>query len=75
MSQLIIFICSAENFDITEELLDMVLYDLLSIWRWLIFACLEKSQKIWCWLVKISKCDHNGAPVMVCDNTGLAVKL
>ena len=31
MSQLIIFICSVENFDITEELLDMVLYDLLSI--------------------------------------------
>ena len=31
MSQLIIFICSVENFNITKELLDMVLYDLLSI--------------------------------------------
>ncbi|XP_015974818.2 general transcription factor II-I repeat domain-containing protein 2-like [Rousettus aegyptiacus] len=75
-SQLIIFIRGVdENFDITEELLDMVpMRDSTSENDLFLYVekSLEKFNVDWSKLVSVTT---NGAPVMVCDNTGLVAKL
>lgn len=71
-SQLIIFIRGVdENFDITEELLDMVpMRDSTSENDLFLYVekSLEKFNVDWSKLVSVTT---NGAPAMVCDNTGL----
>uniref|UniRef100_A0A8C8WP60 SPIN-DOC-like zinc-finger domain-containing protein n=1 Tax=Panthera leo TaxID=9689 RepID=A0A8C8WP60_PANLE len=75
-SQLIIFIRGVdENFDITEELLDMVpMTDAASEDDLFLYVekSLEKFNVDWSKLVSVTT---DGAPAMVCDHTGLVAKL
>lgn len=75
-SQLIIFICGVdENFDITEELLDMVhMTDQTSESDLFLYVekSLEKFNVDWSKWVSVTT---DGAPAMVCGNTGLVAKL
>ncbi|XP_043437632.1 general transcription factor II-I repeat domain-containing protein 2-like isoform X1 [Prionailurus bengalensis] len=74
--QLIIFIRGVdENFDITEELLDMVpMTDPTAENDLFLYVekSLEKFNVDWSKLVSVTT---DGAPAMVCDNTGLVAKL
>ena len=75
-SQLIIFICGAdENFDITEELLDIVpMTDPTSEDDLFLYVekSLAKFNVDWSKLVSVTT---DGAPAMVCDSTEPAAKL